>query len=131
MSRSRAASRAVPALSEDDLTVSSTAARAVVKSAPMLEEDFRGRVIDYAKLRGWKAVAYRPAKTEKGWRTPLQGDKGCPDIILARRGVVLLVELKSATGRPTPEQRAWLDALGGNGRLWRPVDWGEIVTELK
>jgi hypothetical protein len=98
---------------------------------PVSEDDLKARVLDLAKLKGWMVVHYRPARTAKGWRTPLEGDKGCPDIILARRGVVLLVELKSATGGPTKEQRAWLDALGGHARLWKPKDWDDILKELK
>lgn len=100
-------------------------------TVPLSEDDLKARVLDLAKLRGWMVVHYRPARTAKGWRTPLEGDKGCPDIILARRGVVLLVELKSATRRPTPEQRSWLLALGVHGRLWKPRDWPEIVETLR
>ena len=96
----------------------------------MTEDDLLTRVMDLAELRGWLRVHYRPARTAKGYRTPLQGDKGCPDIILARKGVVLLVELKAERRYPTKEQRAWLDALGVHARLWRPADWNSIVEEL-
>lgn len=97
----------------------------------MTEDDFKSRVIDYAKLRGWKVTHFRPARTAKGWRTPLEGDKGCPDLVLARDGRVLLVELKSASGRLTSEQRDWLMHIGAAGRLWRPDDWSTIEKELK
>jgi hypothetical protein len=95
------------------------------------EDQFKGRVMDYARFRGWRVVHYRPARTTKGWRTPLEGDPGCPDLILARDGVILLVELKSATGRLRPGQPEWLAALGPHGRLWRPIDWPDIQEELR
>lgn len=97
----------------------------------LTEDDLLSRVMDLAEVHGWLRVHYRPAKTAKGYRTALQGDKGCPDIILARDGVVLLVELKAARRYPTREQRAWLTALGGHARLWRPSDWDEIKETLK
>jgi hypothetical protein len=95
------------------------------------EDDFKRKVMEYAKLRGWMVCHYRPARTEHGWRTPLEGDKGCPDLILARRGYLLLVELKSSGGRLASEQMAWAQALGDNYRLWRPRDWALIEMELK
>jgi len=87
-------------------------------------------VIDTARLHRWRVGHFRPARTVKGWRTPLEGDGGIPDLILARDGVVLLAELKSATGAATAEQKAWLAAAGPNGRLWRPADWPAILAEL-
>ena len=95
------------------------------------EAEFQRAVIDTAKAFRWKVAHYRPAKTDKGWRTPLEGHAGCPDLILARNGHVLLVELKSAAGKPTPSQAAWLQEAGSNGRLWRPKDWPQIVTTLQ
>ena len=34
--------------------------------------------------------------------------KGFPDLVLAKNGVVLIVELKTDTGVATPDQVAWL-----------------------
>lgn len=97
----------------------------------MSEDDFKLRVIQYAHLNGWLVHHSRPVKLPSGnWATPLQGDAGLPDLVLARGGVVLLAELKSDTGRPTPEQRRWLAAAGPHGRLWAPADWKEVVSEL-
>lgn len=97
----------------------------------MTEDELKQRVLDTAKLCGWRRVHIRPARTEKGWRTPYEGDPGLPDLILARRGVVLLAELKSDTGRLRDGQPEWLDALGPHGRLWKPTDWNTILEELK
>jgi hypothetical protein len=95
------------------------------------EAAFMTRVIDYARLRGWRVAHFRPARTAAGWRTPLTGDAGFPDLVIARRGDVRLIELKSSTGRPTAAQLAWLHAAGSHGALWRPDDWPLIVQTLK
>lgn len=102
-----------------------------MKTAGLTEAAFQTRVMDYAKLRGWMRVHYRPAKQRGKWVTAITGDVGAPDLILARAGRVLLVELKSETGAFRPGQREWLDAADWNGRLWRPSDWDLIVEELK
>lgn len=95
------------------------------------EGDLQQRVIDYAQLRGWRVVHYRPARQGKRWVTAVTGDAGAPDLVLARAGRVLLVELKSANGRLRPGQAEWIAAAGPNGRLWRPADWPTIVEDLK
>lgn len=106
-------------------------------SIPLIisEADFQTLVIEYAQYRGWMVVHYRPAVAgpqSRRYLTALQGHKGAPDLILARDGRVLLVELKTQTGRATPEQRAWLAAAGEHGRLWKPSQWDdEIVPTLR
>lgn len=94
------------------------------------EADLLQRTIDTARYSGWLCAHFRPARTARGWRTPMQGDAGLPDLILARRGVVIAAELKSERGRLGPGQREWLDALGEHGRLWRPDSWPEIQELL-
>jgi hypothetical protein len=98
----------------------------------MSEKDWQRRVMDCAKLHGWRRLHIRaaPQRFGQSWRVPYEGDSGLPDLILARGGVVLLAELKSADGKPTPEQSAWLAAAGTNGRLWRPADWPAVLAEL-
>jgi hypothetical protein len=95
------------------------------------ESDFKATVLDYAMLRKWRVSHFRPSINRRGyWSTPLEGHPGCPDLILARNGDVLLAELKSQGGRPTREQRVWLEAAGPCGRLWKPSDWPQILEEL-
>lgn len=95
------------------------------------EADFQHRVIDTAHLYGWRCVHLRAAKTAHGWRTPYQGDPGLPDLVLARRGVVRLAELKSDKGKPTADQLAWLEQAGQFGHLWRPRDWDDVLAILR
>lgn len=96
----------------------------------MNEADFQRAVIEMAQWRKWRVAHYRPARTDRGWRTPLEGHPGAPDLILARDGQVLLAELKSDSGRVTSDQNLWLDAAGPHGRLWRPGDLPAITEEL-
>ena len=95
------------------------------------EADFTAWVIDVAKLHGWLVHHVRPAWTAKGYRTPVQGDAGAPDLLLARDGVVVLAELKTQTGRVRPEQEAWLAACGPSARLWRPADRPAVLALLR
>lgn len=96
------------------------------------ETQFAARVIAYAQLRQWHVVHYRPARTATGWRTPLIGHRGAPDLLLAREGTVILAELKSEKGAMRAGQAAWGKAIGNiHYRLWRPSNWGEIEQELK
>jgi len=98
----------------------------------MTEAEFQHAVLQAAQLYGWTVGHFRPARTAKGWRTPMAGQPGFPDVTLARDGVVMLRELKTNTGRVSTQQRQWLAALGPHGRVWRPRDWESvIIPELK
>jgi len=100
------------------------------------EADFVRTVLDAAAVLGWRRIHFRPARTQHGWRTPLQGDVGFPDLVLARPGApLLLVEVKTDTGRLTPAQEAWLATLrqarGHQALVWRPAQWAQIVQLLQ
>lgn len=103
----------------------------------MSEEDLLGAVLDMAATYGIRTAHFRPAKTERGWRTPVSGDgKGWPDLVLVGPRGVLFRELKSRAGRPSVEQEAWLVALdraGLSADVWRPTDLrsGRILAELR
>ena len=54
-------------------------------------------------------------------------------MLLVRERVVW-IELKSETGRLSPEQAAWIDALKAAGQevyVWRPDQWPEIREVLR
>jgi hypothetical protein len=103
------------------------------------EAQFQAAVIDVARLHGWRVHHARPARTAAGWRTPITGDVGFPDLVLAhpRRGLII-AEIKTQTGRLSGDQEAWLIALSAATRrqervrvcLWRPSDWEAIVARL-
>ena len=95
------------------------------------EAEFQRAVIDLAERRGWLVAHFRPARTAQGWRTPVEGDAGFPDLVLARAGVVWLVELKSERGPWTEAQQAWARELGASWKLYRPRHWPEIERLLE
>ncbi len=97
----------------------------------ILEDPFRAQVIELAQWQGWHVQAVRPARTADGWRTPIIGHVGAPDLLLARRGVVALRELKTEKGDFRPGQEEWLEELGEYGGVWRPRDWLRIQAFLR
>mgnify|MGYP001585176942 CR=1 FL=1 len=104
----------------------------------MGEAGLQAAVIDLAHLLGWRIFHARPAQNSRGdWRTAVSADgAGFPDLVMARKGVVIFAELKSEKGRLSPAQEAWLAALAWNGNcrsfVWRPADWlgGRIERAL-
>jgi hypothetical protein len=66
----------------------------------------------------------------------MQGDKGFPDLVLAKQRRVIFAELKSATGKLSQDQEDWMTELespvGGSHEtyVWRPDDIDEIGKVL-
>ena len=77
------------------------------------EQEWQRRVTDTATVNGWLWVHIRAQRTGRkvrtgaglrdAWQVPYEGSKGLPDLIMARGGRTLLVELKTNAGRLTPE----------------------------
>jgi hypothetical protein len=102
----------------------------------MSESEFLVAVLELCRLRGVLAHHCRPARMVTGWRTPISGDVGFPDLVIAGRRGVLLRELKTAVGRLSEPQCQWIDRLGDAGSdvdVWRPSDLasGRIDRELR
>lgn len=118
---------------------------------PILETPFLNTIVELAGWRGWLIHHCRPARVggnedddswrtfltgkpqKQKWRTPIQGHKGFPDLFMLRRNRAILAELKSARGKTTEEQDAWL--LGAKAAqieayVWRPKDMDEIERIL-
>jgi VRR-NUC domain len=89
------------------------------------ERDFQSQVLDLATLHGWR---HFHALNMRG------SDAGWPDLVLCRPPELLVVELKSETGRLGEIQREWLDALRACGvetALWRPGDFENVHARLR
>lgn len=109
----------------------------------MSEAALQSAILEMAALLGWLCMHLRSARTKDGWRTAVEGNgaAGYPDLTLARGGFLIFAELKSATGRVSPEQQRWLDELttvsvGANRvqtYLWSPVQWldGSVERVLR
>ncbi len=94
----------------------------------MSEADLQATFDQLATLYGWTWCGFRPARQQINgvdqYRTPVIGQKGFPDRVLARNGVVLLVEFKTEKGRLSDDQKIWAGALKGYAgyHLVRPSD---------
>ena len=97
------------------------------------ERDYESTIIDAALLGGWHVHAERPARTARGWRTPIRGHAGFPDLVLVRERIIF-VELKRRPNRPTNAQQEWLWRLTKAGHdarlLWVPEDLDAFLAEL-
>lgn len=80
-------------------------------SVRISEEDFSQQVVDYARLKSWK-VARWPT-----WR-PTGTYPGVPDLVCAKEGRVVFLELKAARGELSEAQREWIVALLGHEWLY-------------
>jgi hypothetical protein len=108
---------------------------------PMREAELQDAIVEMAMMLGWKVMHTRPARTATGhWRTPLQGHRGFPDLCMVRPPRLVFAELKSASGKLTPEQEAWLDAIdktadehptggGPETYVWTPKHWRDGLVE--
>lgn len=103
----------------------------------MTEAQFQLAVLELAGYCGWKRQHSKKVRVRRPdgscyYATPVDGDKGYPDLTLARDGRILIVELKTDSGTLKKDQVDWSVAIGPvHYRLWRPRDWDEIVEELK
>jgi hypothetical protein len=102
------------------------------------ENDLQSSILDFiAYLPGVLVYHALPGRVgEDGrWVTPMAGDKGFLDLVIAGPGGLLFRELKTKQGRVSKDQRRWLDTLQASGHdadVWRPADWpGRIIKEIK
>ena len=87
------------------------------------------QIIAEAQRAGWLVHHDRPARRRDGaYRTHIAGDAGFPDLVLAKAGRVLFVEVKAQRWRWQPGQEAWLAATGG--RRVGPDDLDALIAEL-
>ena len=100
----------------------------------MTEKEWQARVVDLAKVMGWRFAHFRPAQTARGWRTAMEGMPGFPDLVLVRAGRVIFAELKAGKNKPGPEQVEWINQLaavpGVDAYVWWPQDWDQVVEAL-
>lgn len=93
----------------------------------MSEAALLAAVRDLARLTGW--LTYHTHDSRRS-------EAGFPDLTLVnvRQGRIIFAELKTATGRTTPQQDEWLAALAAadcETALWRPADLPEIARILR
>jgi hypothetical protein len=96
-------------------------ARSTVASA-MSEKELQQTIVDTARLLGWMVYHTHDSR---------RSEPGFPDLVLVhpKRGRLMFVECKSATGRVTPEQTAWLDALALAGQTVK-LAFPEVLDDM-
>lgn len=118
---------------------------------PRTEQQLLDAVIDLATLSGWMCHHDLPARRLDGRVvTSIQGHAGFPDLVLCRRGVLLLREVKGFDSRGrlgvlSTEQREWRGQILGPGftfdrvfsagircallfDTWSPPDWDLVIV---
>ena len=101
------------------------------------EFEFMKKVLQMAKLLGWRTAHFRPGMTSNGkWITAVSGDgAGFPDLVLVRREHLMFIELKrDMESEMSDSQIAWMAALLGahiECAVWTPDDWPEIEAVLR
>jgi VRR-NUC domain len=110
-------------------------AEGVGRRPPGPEERLLREVLKIVRELGGLAYHPRAARTEDGWVVPVQGDgKGWPDVVILLGPSMFALELKSDTGRLTPEQRRWLAAFeripGCVAMVVRPRDLARLRALL-
>lgn len=100
------------------------------------EDDLQKTVLDLCRLLHVRVAHFRPARTDRGWRTPVAGDgAGFPDLVLVGPSGVLWRELKTQKGTISSDQLDWLADLqraGADAGIWRPSDLvGTVRRELE
>ena len=73
-----------------------------MSSVTVTEAEMQALIVEAAGWGGW--MVYHTFDSRRS-------QPGFPDLILVRDGVMMAWELKSGSGRVTPEQQAWVDAL--------------------
>ena len=85
--------------------------------APELECE--ATIIATAKMFGWRVHGERAAMSRRGYRTPIKVHPGWPDLVLARPGRLLIVELKRKPNEGRSGSICWRLS-----RAWRAVSCG-------
>lgn len=105
--------------------------------ATLSEAEFQEMIVARARVRGWSVHHDRG-----DYRKAIAGDPGFPDLVLAKKGRVLFIEVKSARGGATDAQKHWLTQLNPGWdfpdkldselhvAIWRPADWPHIQQIL-
>jgi hypothetical protein len=104
--------------------------RSATKAPAISEAQFQQQVMDLAKLHGYRLIYH----THNSRRSA----PGFPDLVLVseHRCRALFRELKTDTGRMSPEQFDWITSMSLaklDAGVWRPSDLrsGRIVKELR
>jgi hypothetical protein len=87
------------------------------------EKDIQKQIEDYLRKRGWMVMPEPHVQRKPGHN--FVGTKGRADILALKNGQYVAIEVKTATGKPTDEQWAFLENVnthGGCGYVVRSLE---------
>ncbi len=91
----------------------------------MKEREFQAQVVELARAQNW--IVYHTADSRRS-------NPGWPDLVLVRGPIMLCLELKTAKGRISASQMAWIEALKKvrivHADIARPANWPDIERAL-
>ena len=92
---------------------------------PLTEKQWQANVTELAEFCGWEHYhAWLSIHSPTGW----------PDLALVKPPRLIFAELKSESGKATPNQEHWLSLLrripGIEVYLWRPADVDSVIHIL-
>lgn len=100
------------------------------------EEELQASLVSYARNEGWAVhfvpdALYRRSFIHKGKRGSAidLGDRGFPDLVLVRDGVIWFRELKVKKNVLSANQKTWRDILiaaGCDWALWHPKTMDDV-----
>ena len=107
----------------------------MTKPLQMTEAEFTNQLLAWAKTFGWRRFHVRSSgRMSNGKAIPVvQGDKGFPDLVLAKPGRLVFAELKVGGNKARSEQTDWLDLLAASNaecHVWTPAMWTQILAVL-
>lgn len=103
------------------------------------EYEFQEEIWKWAELHGWFVMGVRPVRVQRAngdvyYQTPFFAHgKGWPDLTLVRGSEIVFCEVKTAKGRTSAEQDAWLDRLqrtGAAAGVCSPNEWPRFKKKL-
>jgi len=105
------------------------------------ERELTKAIVAFARERGWLVAHFETSRAMReggGFLTAQRGDKGFPDLVMARASRLVFAELKTARGRVDFNQATWLNRLESVGGVvggvecyvWRPAHWPDDVAEV-
>lgn len=107
----------------------------------LTERAWQAQVVKLARMFGWRPWHDNATNAPRACphcKKPLKlprNDPGWPDLFMVRGDTLVIAELKSDRNYPTPEQRAWLEALRNVRRIavfvWKPKDVEDVTRVLR
>jgi len=99
------------------------------------EAECQRTIIEAAMTLGYRVHHSRPAQSGKGWRTPIAGHAGFPDLVIVGHRHAFFIELKRKPNKLDDAQQGWLDALQEAGLAagvwWVPEEQQTLIDSLQ